>query len=136
VDEKQELRAFISPMYELIKQKKVRRNDFLKSLVNLFDFPKDKSFQREISFYQFIIENLAYLNYTTQDEVLHVVYYINLILSITGEDVKIQLDGFDSLETPSADLVIRSFAFSLLITLRNFLKCRFGLSERFLPNII
>ncbi|KAJ2997151.1 Sister chromatid cohesion protein 2 [Globomyces sp. JEL0801] len=74
---------------------KSKRNEYIKMIINLFQFPKEKSFGYDKTFYQFLAINLAYLDMKTHDEVLHVIYHINLMLSVSGEIVKSNLEKLE-----------------------------------------
>ena len=93
--------ALVNPMYSLIRLQKGRRNQFLKTLVYFFDIPKGTDSIMSLDYYHFIAENLAYLDFKTQEEALHVVYFINLILSVSGESLRLTLDGYGENETPA-----------------------------------
>jgi hypothetical protein len=86
--------AFINPLYSLVRLNRNKRNQFLKTLVNIFDVSKDSSGEMNINYYLFIADNIGYLDYKTQEEVIHVIYCINLILSVSGENLQTYLDGF------------------------------------------
>jgi hypothetical protein len=88
-------------MYSLIRQQKSRRNQFLKMLVSIFDFPKATVVEMSLEYLYFIAENLIFLDYKYQEEIFHVTYYINLILSVSGETLRASLDGYGKDETPN-----------------------------------
>ena len=131
--------AFICPLYNLVRLSKSRRNSFLKHLVAFFDVGSgvstpigggisSQALLGEIQFYQFIGDSLAYLDYKTQEEVLHVVFYINLILSVGGEELRSTLENLGAEEKESDDQVFRASVYSVMLQLRNFLQKRYGLS--------
>ena len=108
----------INPLYSIIQPLKSRRNDFLKALAHTFDGAHDQSY------YLFIAESLAYLSYQTIEEVLHVVYHINLVLSSTGEEARVAVESGEQTD----DVIKTCIAMIYLIQLRNFLKSRYYLS--------
>lgn len=131
--------AFICPLYNLVRLSKSRRNSFLKHLVAFFDVGSGVSMSigggisgqallGEIQFYQFIGDSLAYLDYKTQEEVLHVIFYINLILSVGGEELRSTLESLGAEEKESDAQVFRASVYSVMLQLRNFLQNRYGLS--------
>ncbi|CAI2165749.1 3087_t:CDS:10 [Funneliformis geosporum] len=78
--------ALLNPMYSLLKEKRQRRNDFLISIVRTFDFDLiqyDDSMV-DVGFCKFIAENLATIDYKSLEEVLHVIYCINRVLSVVA----------------------------------------------------
>ncbi|KAJ3327954.1 hypothetical protein HDU91_004230, partial [Kappamyces sp. JEL0680] len=117
--------AFINPMYSLLRPLRSRRNAFLKSLVGLFDLAVDKA--GSLAFLSFVADTLAYLDYKSLEEVLHVVFHINLLLSVSGEELRVIFDGYGETELPEAGLVFRAQTCGMLIQLRSFLQKRFGL---------
>jgi hypothetical protein len=128
--------AFICPLYNLVRLSKSRRNTFLKHLVSIFDSGSGVSvgglssqqYLGEIEFYQFIGDSLAYLDYKTQEEVLHVIFYINVILSVGGEELRSALDSLGPGDKADDDQVFRASVYSVMIQVRNFLQKRYGLS--------
>ncbi|CAG8454816.1 17701_t:CDS:10 [Funneliformis caledonium] len=78
--------ALLNPMYSLLKEKRQRRNDFLISIVRTFDFDLiryDESMV-DVGFCKFVAENLATIDYKSLEEVLHVIYCINRVLSVVA----------------------------------------------------
>lgn len=127
--------AFICPLYNLVRQSKSRRNLFLKNLVSFFEYGSkpfthngQSQHLEEIEFYQFIGDSLAYLDYKTQEEIYHVIFFINLILSVGGEELKAKLDGYGPEDEPTAEELFRASVYSVMIQLRDFLQKRFGFS--------
>lgn len=126
--------SFMCPMYNLIRIQKSRRNMFLKNLVTLFDVPKDPfsdsedPIMQDLSFFRFLGDCLAYLDYKSIEEVLHVTFYINLILSIGAEELKAVLDGYGEDEVPSRPILFRANIYTIIIQLRNFLQKRYALT--------
>jgi hypothetical protein len=115
----------INPLFNLVRTQKLRRNAFLKSLIGLFDSPTKKD---DVTYLQFVAENLAYLEYKTVEEIYHVIFHINLLLSVSGEELRTVFDGFGEGEIPPVELQFKALSFGTLIQLRNFLQKRFGFS--------
>ncbi|CAG8487296.1 8961_t:CDS:10 [Diversispora eburnea] len=81
--------ALLNSMYSLLKDKRKSRNDFLISVVKTFDFDLKKCEETkvDIGFCKFVAENLATIDYKTIEEVLHVIYLINRVLSVVAISV-------------------------------------------------
>ncbi|KAJ3321681.1 Sister chromatid cohesion protein 2 [Boothiomyces sp. JEL0866] len=123
--------SFIVPIYSLIREKKNRRNEFLKQLVNLYNIANVKTV-REDSFYKFIAECIAYLDFQTYDEVMHIVYHINLLLSYGANSVNQTLQGIASTEARSEEIVIQAKLYGTIISVKEFFKRKFKLSDTML----
>ncbi|GBB94464.1 hypothetical protein RclHR1_02360022 [Rhizophagus clarus] len=78
--------ALLNPMYSLLKEKRQRRNDFLISIVRTFDFDLIRCDEStvDVGFCKFVAENLATIDYKSLEEVLHVIYCINRVLSVVA----------------------------------------------------
>ncbi|CAG8822906.1 430_t:CDS:2, partial [Gigaspora rosea] len=65
------------------------RTDFLVSVVKTFDFDLKKCDESkvDVGFCKFVAENLATIDYKTIEEVLHVIYLINRVLSVVAISV-------------------------------------------------
>ncbi|CAG8456254.1 3230_t:CDS:10 [Acaulospora colombiana] len=81
--------ALLNPMYSLLKDKRKSRNDFLISIVKTFDFDLKRCEESkvDVGFCRFIAENLAMIDYKTIEEVLHVVHFIDRVLSVVAISV-------------------------------------------------
>ncbi|RHZ50276.1 hypothetical protein Glove_502g15 [Diversispora epigaea] len=81
--------ALLNSMYSLLKDKRKSRNDFLISIVKTFDFDLKRCEETkvDIGFCKFVAENLATIDYKTIEEVLHVIYLINRVLSVVAISV-------------------------------------------------
>ncbi|KAJ3273847.1 Sister chromatid cohesion protein 2 [Terramyces sp. JEL0728] len=87
--------SFISPLYGLIKEKRSRRNEFLRTIVNVYNLTAP-DVAKEYSYYKFIGECIAYIDFQTVEEVMHVVYHINVLLSFGANAVSQALKGLSS----------------------------------------
>ncbi|ORY01377.1 hypothetical protein K493DRAFT_405563 [Basidiobolus meristosporus CBS 931.73] len=127
--------ALLNSMYTLVKEKRQRRHDFLKSLIKTFDFDLERTAESavDLGFCKFVCENLSVLNYKTFEEVLYLIYTINQVLSVTGTNVMHQIEsqphGIDAV--PPKIRVYRKIAgcMGLLITLKEYLKVAYSLNE-------
>ncbi|CAJ0927227.1 1195_t:CDS:2 [Entrophospora sp. SA101] len=143
--------ALINPMYSLLKEKRQRRNDFLISIVKTFDFDLKNSDESkvDVGFCKFVAENLATIDYKTIEEVLHIIYCINRVLSVVGitilhsieyntkskdDDIKMSNSLQEEPKTeiqeqgiPTRDKV--SICMAILMHLKDHLKKSYALSE-------
>ena len=85
----------ISFIYQLVRTKKSRRNEFLKSIIRLFDVDHVWG---DVGYYKFLAELLAMLPYKYQDEVLWVLYHIHVIVSVSGAQL---MDSISNLTATS-----------------------------------
>ncbi|KAF9488996.1 hypothetical protein BDN71DRAFT_1531854 [Pleurotus eryngii] len=77
--------ALLQRWYSLVKEKRAPRQDFLRSLVKVFEGrPSGHCTQDDVDFMRFMAENFASLDYKTQEEVLTVIKTLTAILSTTG----------------------------------------------------
>ncbi|KAH7103288.1 hypothetical protein BKA62DRAFT_696412 [Auriculariales sp. MPI-PUGE-AT-0066] len=78
--------ALLHPWYSLIREKRATRQEFLKSLVRAFDVDVTalSSTQNDINFARYMAENLALLDYKTNEEVLTVIRHLTSVLSVSG----------------------------------------------------
>ncbi|KAJ3340549.1 Sister chromatid cohesion protein 2 [Gonapodya sp. JEL0774] len=82
------LYSFLQPMFELVRSRKKPRNDFLYSLVKIIDNQsREDSSKIDFTLSRFVAEALATLEYSTQEEVLTVIHYINQALGVTASTV-------------------------------------------------
>ncbi|KAK9727558.1 Sister chromatid cohesion protein 2 [Basidiobolus ranarum] len=133
IDSKPE--ALLNSMYTLVKEKRQRRHDFLKSLIKSFDFDLERTTDSAVDpgFCKFVCENLSVLNYKTLEEVLYLIYAINQVLSVTGTNVMHQME----LQSRNSDVPDKKFkvyckvavCMGLLIILKEYLKGAFSLNE-------
>jgi len=143
---KEYVEALLTPMFNIIRDKRNKRNEFLTNLVKACD-QREKSFNRYYS--RYIIENLATLEYKTQEEILLVIYRIQPILAEQGQTLLEYIDNWNEKhgnysilsdkELKQLDNYTKiAFMSGLLQLLRNHLKWLYGLSElrciNFKPN--
>lgn len=77
--------ALLQRWYSHIREKRPTRQDFLKSLVKIFqENPSYESTQDDVNYTRYMAENFAAFDYKTQEEVLTVVKYLTNVLSTTG----------------------------------------------------
>ncbi|ORX43435.1 hypothetical protein BCR36DRAFT_373938 [Piromyces finnis] len=140
------IEALLTPMFNIIRDKRNKRNEFLTNLVKACD-QREKSFNRYYS--RYIIENLATLEYKTQEEILLVIYRIQPILAEQGQSLLEYVDYYKEKNygyTKMQDKELKkldehtktAYISGLLQLLRNHLKWLYGLSElrciNFKPN--
>ncbi|KAJ3150510.1 Sister chromatid cohesion protein 2 [Geranomyces michiganensis] len=123
-------------MFAIVQPRRQKRNDFLSGLVKHMDIDvtaRINSDQPALA--RFVADNLAILEYKTQEEVLQVIYHAYRILSVTAESLLRELDrreaaipeeraGALSLET----LAQGSISMSILLALKTYLQAEYGLS--------
>ncbi|KAH9917952.1 uncharacterized protein B0H18DRAFT_1086944 [Fomitopsis serialis] len=68
--------ALLCRWYTLVREKRATRQDFLKSLVKVFD--------DDVDFVRYMAENFAAFEYKTHEEVLTVLKYLTAVLSTAG----------------------------------------------------
>ncbi|KAJ1905165.1 Sister chromatid cohesion protein 2 [Coemansia sp. IMI 209127] len=145
--------AYLQPLYTMIRSKRIRRNEFLTSLVKSGDYDsvtgRAEQHQADIPFVRFVAENMAALDYKFLDEVLHVVFQISSVVAGTGLNLYHQFEG-DSKEVDAAagewsgvqegqsrkaqqqrrELSTRaSVCIWIMYILREFLKARYSITE-------
>ncbi|KAF8879492.1 hypothetical protein BD779DRAFT_1551796 [Infundibulicybe gibba] len=77
--------AMLQRWYSLVREKRPTRQDFLKSLVKVFqENPSYQSSQDDVDFTRYMAENFATFEYKTQEEVFTVIKYLTTVLSTTG----------------------------------------------------
>ncbi|KII90510.1 hypothetical protein PLICRDRAFT_697054 [Plicaturopsis crispa FD-325 SS-3] len=77
--------ALMQRWYSLVREKRPSRQDFLKSLVKVFDVQtRLKSTQDELDFTRYMAENFSAFDYKTQEEVFTVIKYLTSVLSTAG----------------------------------------------------
>jgi hypothetical protein len=103
--------SLVNPLYELIRGIKSKRNEFLKSMVKLV-----QDSLNDLTFCKFVVELLGTLDYHTQEEVLHVLYHIDVVITLCDVDDDVELED---LEDAKLEKTCR-FAL-LLIQLRKYL---------------
>ncbi len=97
--------ALMQRWYSLVREKRAPRQDFLKSLVRVFDIDISSSSQvsrslscnykarfnilpqDDVEFARYMAENFAMLEYKTQEEVMTVIKYLTSYLSTTGVQI-------------------------------------------------
>lgn len=125
-------------MYSIVREKRPKRNEFLMNMVKSFDLELTVGNEAslDLDFCKFVAENLASLDYKTQEEVLHIIFYINRVLSVTAETISRYVqeheDEDESVDVNEAERYLMakaSVSMSILILLRKYLKTHYGLSE-------
>jgi cohesin loading factor subunit SCC2 len=101
-----EYEALLQPMYSLIRDKRKTRNDFLSSVVKLFDIDLSESMDKDIYFFRFIAHNLVGMRYRVIEELLCIIFAINKVLSTTAMNLMSTLSL--DIETDGLDLEITS----------------------------
>ncbi|KAJ7366455.1 hypothetical protein DFH08DRAFT_1003444, partial [Mycena albidolilacea] len=77
--------ALLQRWYSLVREKRATRQDFLKSLVKVFNLPRqDEATQDEVDFARYMAENLASFDYKTQEEAVTVIKDLTVVLSVDG----------------------------------------------------
>ncbi|KAJ3378832.1 Sister chromatid cohesion protein 2 [Lobulomyces angularis] len=80
--------ASLCTLYSILQEKKQKRNEFLSTLVNYFDVPdlgKLNFNVKSLPFNKYLADNLATFYYKTTEEVLHVLYHLYKVVSVTAE---------------------------------------------------
>ncbi|EGN98100.1 hypothetical protein SERLA73DRAFT_109431 [Serpula lacrymans var. lacrymans S7.3] len=151
--------ALLQRWYSLVREKRGSRQDFLRSLVKVFDINGAlQSSQDDIDFARYMAENFSAFDYKTQEEVLTVINYLTSVLSTAGMQLievlspsnlltqlhdASQTEAVEAVENPhvSAKLgasavqrwdiaVIRSSVIvGMVMLLKAYLKMLYGLSE-------
>ncbi|KLO06964.1 hypothetical protein SCHPADRAFT_1002012 [Schizopora paradoxa] len=150
--------ALLNRWYALVREKRANRQEYLKAIVKVFDVDDvAKTSQDDVDFVRYMVENVASLDYRTQEEVLTVIKYVTSVLSTTGMQLSEtiapayllnQLRGSQStMEQPDTlasprrqDLSSRPFeqqlavvrssvVIGLLMLMKAYLKTMYGLSE-------
>ncbi|KZW01563.1 hypothetical protein EXIGLDRAFT_738517 [Exidia glandulosa HHB12029] len=78
--------ALFHRWYSLMREKRTSRQDFLKAIVRVFDLDVSSaaSTQDDIDFARYVAENMATLDYKTQEEVLTIIRHLTSVLSVSG----------------------------------------------------
>jgi len=150
--------ALLNRWYALVREKRATRQEFLKAIVKVFDVDDvKKTSQGDVDFVRYMVENIASLDYRSQEEVLTVIKYVTSVLSTTGmllaETIAPayllnQLRGSQSTseqpDTPASPqrpelsqrpfeeqlaVVRTSVVIGLLMLMKAYLKTMYGLSE-------
>ncbi|KAG7088631.1 hypothetical protein E1B28_012603 [Marasmius oreades] len=80
--------AVLQRWYSLVREKRQARQDFLKSLVKVFQESHSyQSSQEDVDFTRYMAENFSAFDYKTQEEVLTVIKFLTTVLSTTGTHV-------------------------------------------------
>ncbi|KAH8818805.1 sister chromatid cohesion C-terminus-domain-containing protein [Flagelloscypha sp. PMI_526] len=80
--------ALLGRWYALVREKRVSRQDFLRSLVKVFQENQEyKASQDDVDFIRYMAENFSSFEYKTQEEVFTVIKYLTSVLSTTGMQV-------------------------------------------------
>ena len=78
-------RSLLQQWYTLIRDRRQPRLDFLKGMIKAFDIdPNGEITETNVLFARFVADNLATMEYKTQEEVLAVLHELKLILSVAG----------------------------------------------------
>ncbi|KAI0734724.1 hypothetical protein C8Q72DRAFT_321316 [Fomitopsis betulina] len=75
--------ALLHRWYSLVREKRATRQDFLKSLVKVFDVEASAKTD-DIDFVRYMAENFGAFEYKTHEEVLTVLKYLTAVLSTAG----------------------------------------------------
>ncbi|KAI9005206.1 sister chromatid cohesion C-terminus-domain-containing protein [Gaertneriomyces semiglobifer] len=143
----------LGKMYSVIQSKRQRRNEFLGGMVKMMDvdLKSDVSSANgrvrtvDIEFHRFLAENLALLEYKTQEEVLCVLFHALRVLSVTAETVRRHIersldsngqsettgapDKADESNLPLPFITQASLSMSLLLLLKAHLQATYNLSS-------
>ncbi|KAJ7164731.1 hypothetical protein C8R43DRAFT_1061973 [Mycena crocata] len=82
--------ALLQRWYSLVREKRTTRQEFLKSLVKVFQLSRqdlsrqDEATQDEVDFTRYMAENFAAFDYKTQEEVITVIKDLTVVLSVDG----------------------------------------------------
>lgn len=92
--EELEYEALLQPMYSLIREKRKFRNDFLTSIIKLFDLDilQENHQDPDVRFYCFIAQNLVGMRYKTIEEPLCIIFAINKVLCTTAMNLMSNLN--------------------------------------------
>ncbi|KAJ3117934.1 Sister chromatid cohesion protein 2 [Phlyctochytrium bullatum] len=134
--------AALEKFYSKIPYKRGRKGDFLLSLVRSVDLVENLKFEEQLNsvkFARFACENLAMLEYKSLEEVLHIIYAIDQLLSVAGEELysevlgikeKSSAEGVDSIDLSILlDLSLRCSKGAMLVSLKLHLIALYGISE-------
>ncbi|KAF9267598.1 hypothetical protein L218DRAFT_955463 [Marasmius fiardii PR-910] len=80
--------AVLQRWYSLVREKRQARQDFLKSLVKVFQ--ENHSYQpsqEDVDFTRYMAENFSAFDYKTQEEVFTVIKFLTSVLSTTGTHI-------------------------------------------------
>ncbi|KAL6062556.1 Nipped-B-like protein A (Fragment), variant 2 [Balamuthia mandrillaris] len=125
-------------LYTLFSGKRNSRQQFLSSVLNLFEkSTTQKKKMVKIEFFRYIAEALVSLSYTSSDEVLYIIYCANRIISLEGGTVLSQLQKLYSKKaTPdpaaiakSEKLFMKAAKVMILLTMKQLLKQAYGLTN-------
>ena len=128
--------ALLSRFYQIVREKRANRNQFLAAMVKTFELLEVPEAQLDIHYYRYVVENLACFDYRTQEEVLHVIYWINAVLASVADNCSSFWDKFASgteqlfeLKWTLLHAAKLSLAMSMLLILRSYLRVEYGISE-------
>ncbi|KAF9046656.1 hypothetical protein BJ165DRAFT_1369666 [Panaeolus papilionaceus] len=79
--------ALLQRWYSHVREKRPARQDFLKSLVKVFQESIGESYsttQDDVNYTRYMAENFSSFEYKTQEEVLTLIKYLTVVLSTTG----------------------------------------------------
>ena len=85
--------ALLSAMYLIIQPNRSKCNEFLMTLVKLFDSETKDIMLVDYKFYIYVADNLATFPYKHIDEILNVIYWTNRILALNGENCLTKVEG-------------------------------------------
>ncbi|KAJ3215578.1 Sister chromatid cohesion protein 2 [Dinochytrium kinnereticum] len=148
---KDRLVAVLEKFYSKIPYKRGRKTDFLLTLVRTVQLTYSSggsANMAEVRFARFVVENLALLEYKTLEEVLHIIYCIDQVLSMSGEEMfsevadvidKCLAEGVDAFDPDTLlSLSFRCSKMSMLFILKSHLVSLYGISEskcrKYTPN--
>ncbi|KAF7422876.1 Sister chromatid cohesion protein 2 [Pleurotus ostreatus] len=141
--------ALLQRWYSLVKEKRASRQDFLRSLVKVFEGrPSEQCTQDDVDFTRFMAENFASLDYKTQEEVMTVIKTLTAILSTTGTqlleiispshllsqlkapaDPSNQPGSMNDVGTPDPPTMLATVIIGMVMLLKAYLKSLYGISE-------
>ncbi|KAJ3328720.1 Sister chromatid cohesion protein 2, partial [Blyttiomyces sp. JEL0837] len=131
--------ATLGRMYTKIQTRRNRRNEFLSTMVRMFDVDirtlrAKPSMWTEVCLCRFVAENLASFDYKTLDEVLFVIYTACQVLSVTGETVQKLVEDTKRAnyadEGPLPVLANASLIVSMLILVKGYLQRLYNLADK------
>ncbi|KAJ8331310.1 Sister chromatid cohesion protein 2 [Batrachochytrium dendrobatidis] len=126
--------ARIGNLYALVQPVRIKRNEFLRAIVRVFEGSKSDMSIEHVRYQIFISENLAHLDFKTFDEVLLVIHCITRILSISGESTmdtvrKVLSDSKDISTKGLKVLMYRALGVGIMTLTKHHLQQRYQLSE-------
>ncbi|KAJ3129128.1 Sister chromatid cohesion protein 2 [Nowakowskiella sp. JEL0407] len=130
--------ALIWRLYSLVQSKRAKRNGFLANMIRAFDIDTKETDPSKIDvpFIKFVAENVATLEFKTQEEVLYVIHRCLRIISVQGESIDRQIESWENPEKMALDMpmlpVISKMAacMSILLILKNHLQIMYNMNDQ------